>query len=141
MSTIDVCIDRHSQTEYNRRSLKIFSMKYHSSLLPQRRRSINEGKLSCASMFLLLLEQSKSYEIPSIKNEYSSCMCSMRSRYLKRLFLIGKNPFILIFSQSDFPRTMVAYTIQKSIHRNSIESRTLRKELDLIENKLFHHFS
>ena len=41
-------------------------------------------------MSILLLEQSPSYENSSVKNDYSSCIRSMRSRYLKRLFIIGK---------------------------------------------------
>jgi hypothetical protein len=41
-------------------------------------------------MFLLLLEQSKSYESPIGKNQYSSCIHLMRFRYLKRIFIIGK---------------------------------------------------
>ncbi|CAF3205339.1 unnamed protein product, partial [Rotaria sp. Silwood2] len=50
-----------------------------------RRRSINEAKMSCATICLLLLEQSKSYETLLIKNQYSSCIHSMRLRYLKRI--------------------------------------------------------
>ena len=46
--------------------------------------------MACATMCLLLLQQSKSYENLSINNEYSSCIRSMRFRYLKRIFLIGK---------------------------------------------------
>jgi len=46
-------------------------------------------------MCLLLLEQSKSYETPSIKNEYSSCIRSMRFRYLKRIFIIGTETIII----------------------------------------------
>ncbi|CAF1003091.1 unnamed protein product [Adineta steineri] len=55
-----------------------------------RRLSINEAKMSCATMCLLLLEQSKSYETPSNKTEYSSCIRSMRFRYLKRILIIGQ---------------------------------------------------
>ncbi|CAF1095968.1 unnamed protein product [Rotaria sordida] len=55
-----------------------------------RRRSINEAKMSCATICLLLLEQSKSYETLLIKNQYSSCIHSMRLRYLKRIFIIGQ---------------------------------------------------
>ncbi|CAF2484150.1 unnamed protein product [Rotaria sp. Silwood2] len=55
-----------------------------------RRRSINEAKMSCATICLLLLEQSKSYETLLIKNQYSSCIHSMRLRYLKRMFIIGQ---------------------------------------------------
>ncbi|CAF2120518.1 unnamed protein product [Rotaria magnacalcarata] len=55
-----------------------------------RRRSINEAKMSCAAVCLLLLEQSKSYETLSVKNQYSSCIHSMRCRYLKRIFIIGQ---------------------------------------------------
>ncbi|CAF0905033.1 unnamed protein product [Adineta ricciae] len=54
-----------------------------------RRRSINEARMACAAMSLLLLEQSQPYEPPSIKNQYSSCMRSMRLRYFRRTLMIG----------------------------------------------------
>ncbi|CAF5195986.1 unnamed protein product [Rotaria magnacalcarata] len=44
--------------------------------------------MACATLFLLLLERSKSYELPSIANESSSCTHSMHRRYLKRIFII-----------------------------------------------------
>ena len=75
-----VCIENNSSCCY-------------SNIISQRHRSANEAKMSCATMFLLLLEQSKSYETPSMTNQYSSCIRSMRSRYLKRIFLIGKRKF------------------------------------------------
>jgi hypothetical protein len=55
-----------------------------------RRRSTHDAKMACATMCLLLFQQSKSYENKSIINEYSSCIRSMRSRYLKRTFIIGQ---------------------------------------------------
>ncbi|CAF1460155.1 unnamed protein product [Rotaria sordida] len=53
-----------------------------------RRRSLHDAKMACATICLLLLERNKSYEISSIKNEYSSCIRSMHCRYLKRIFII-----------------------------------------------------
>ncbi|UJR37177.1 hypothetical protein I4U23_029885 [Adineta vaga] len=54
-----------------------------------RRRSTNEARMSCAAMCLLLLEQNQSYETPSIRNQYSSCIRSMRFRYFKRTLIMG----------------------------------------------------
>ncbi|CAF0878408.1 unnamed protein product [Adineta steineri] len=53
-----------------------------------RRRSIHDAKLACATMCLLLLQQSRPYEIASTVDEYSACHRSMRLRYLKRIFII-----------------------------------------------------
>jgi hypothetical protein len=47
-------------------------------------------------MCLLLLEQSQSYEIPSITDQFSSCIHSMRVRYLKRIFIVGIENFKLV---------------------------------------------
>ncbi len=58
--------------------------------------------MSCATMCLLLLEQSKSYETSSQKNQYSSCIRSMRFRYLKRIFIIGKENNLSFFFYSNF---------------------------------------
>jgi hypothetical protein len=58
--------------------------------------------MSCATMSLLLLEQSHSYETSSVQNQYSSCIRSMRLRYLKRLFIIGKKIFLHNFSLKIF---------------------------------------
>lgn len=55
-----------------------------------RRRSALEAKMSCATVCLLLIEQSQSYENSSTKNQYTCCIHSMRLRFLKRLFLIGQ---------------------------------------------------
>ena len=41
-------------------------------------------------MCLLLLQQNRTYENPTTTNEYTACLQSMRNRYLKRIFIIGK---------------------------------------------------
>ena len=66
--------------------------------------------MACATMCLLLLHQSQPYENPSIVTEYSSCIHSMRFRYLKRLFIIGKDHRIL-FSLTPSSSSMVTHFI------------------------------
>jgi len=52
-----------------------------------RHRSMSDAKLSCAAVFLLLSEQSQTFEMNSNQGEYSSCIRSMRCRFYKRIFL------------------------------------------------------
>ena len=44
--------------------------------------------MACATICSLLLQQSKAYEMSSTATEYSTCIRSMRHRYLKRIFII-----------------------------------------------------
>ncbi|CAF3366585.1 unnamed protein product [Rotaria socialis] len=77
-----------------------------------RRRSIHDAKMACATLFLLLLERSKSYELPSIVNESSSCTRSMHRRYLKRIFIIVQSLSTLSKIQlNDMQTNFERYTV------------------------------
>lgn len=47
--------------------------------------------MACATICLLLLEQSKPFSVSTVNNDYASCTRSMRCRYLKRVFIIGND--------------------------------------------------
>ena len=139
MSITSVCIDSDYQITYNRKDqscLDIFPMFHHA--LFQRRRSINEARMACAAMALLLLEQSQPYEPPSIKNQYSSCMRSMRLRYFRRTLMIGRKifPYLSLERLRRYFRTLVTNVVSVSIEWNTIKPRTICKSSRL-KNDLF----
>jgi hypothetical protein len=57
---------------------------------------MNKARLICATMSLLLLEQSKSYECSTVNDQYVSCVRSMRDRYFKRIFICGTDEYCFV---------------------------------------------